>query len=256
MKTLLSLACLLFLSTTWAAVAPQAPLTTTATIKGTDVAIAWAAPAANADGTKPAKVAGYNVYRSTSSSIVTKAAGGAAPLAGGAGNGIMVPAVTYTDKGASAGKYFYGVSAWYCDPTVGCAESALSNVAAINQPTTTPTPPATTPVPVTSSAALSWTAPTQNTDGSPLTDLASFRIYQGTSAATLAQVATVGAAGGAYTTPTLQPGTYYFSVTAVNAAGVESSRSGVVSTTIAPPPVTKTPGAPQNLKITITVTAN
>ena len=30
------------------------------------------------------------------------------------------------------------------------------------------------------SATLSWTAPTQNDDGSPLTDLAGFKIYYGT----------------------------------------------------------------------------
>lgn len=254
MKKLLSIVPLLLLSAAaWAATVAQAPTSTTATIKGTDVAIAWVAPAANTDGTKPAKVAGYNVYRSTSSSITTKAAGGAAPIAGGAGNGIMAPTVTWTDKGASAGKYFYGVSAWYCDSASGCAESALSNVVGINQPT--PTPPASNPVPVTSAATLSWTAPTTNTDGSPLTDLSTFNIYQGTSPAGMTKVATVGASGGTYTTPVLQPGTYYFSVTAVNAAGAESTKSAVVSTTISPPPIPKTPGQPQNVKITVTVTA-
>ncbi len=30
-------------------------------------------------------------------------------------------------------------------------------------------------------ATLSWTPPTQNTDGSPLTDLAGYRVYWGTS---------------------------------------------------------------------------
>ena len=37
----------------------------------------------------------------------------------------------------------------------------------------------------TSTASLSWTAPTQNEDGSPLTNLAGYRIHYGTSASSL-----------------------------------------------------------------------
>ncbi len=46
---------------------------------------------------------------------------------------------------------------------------------AVNAPPTSP--PAS---PATGSATLSWTAPTENTDGSPLTNLAGYHIYYGT----------------------------------------------------------------------------
>lgn len=101
---------------------------------------------------------------------------------------------------------------------------------------------------------LAWTAPTQNTDGSALTDLAGFNIYQGTSPTTLSLVGSVGPGGGTYTTPSLAPGTYYFAVTATTASA-ESAESAVVSAVVSPPPVPKVPGAPANLKITVTVTA-
>jgi Putative Ig domain len=50
------------------------------------------------------------------------------------------------------------------------------------------------------SAALSWTAPTQNTDGSALTDLAGYRVYHGTSPSALSDVVQVpGATSTSYT---------------------------------------------------------
>lgn len=77
------------------------------------------------------------------------------------------------------------------------------------------------------SATLSWTAPTQNTDGTALTDLAGYRLYSGT------------VQGGPYelagdvdnpsvTSFIVQPlstGTWYFAATSYNAIGVESAFS-------------------------------
>ena len=40
----------------------------------------------------------------------------------------------------------------------------------------------------TGSATVNWTAPTTNTDGTPLTNLAAFRVYYGTSSTSLTQV--------------------------------------------------------------------
>lgn len=85
----------------------------------------------------------------------------------------------------------------------------------------------------TSSASLSWTAPTQNEDGTPLTDLAGYRIYYGTSASDLNQRVEV---GNPTTTRTvvqsLAPGTWFFAISAFTQTGVESSRSQVVSKVI------------------------
>jgi hypothetical protein len=82
-------------------------------------------------------------------------------------------------------------------------------------------------------ATLSWTAPDQNTDGSPLTNLAGYRIYYGTSANDLDQVISISNVGiTAYVVDDLTAGTYYFSIRAYTSAGTESSLSNVVSDTI------------------------
>jgi hypothetical protein len=85
----------------------------------------------------------------------------------------------------------------------------------------------------TGSIQLSWTAPTKNTDGTAITDLAGFHIYYGTSAGDLTK--TIDVIGGTSTTHVvagLPTGTYYFSVMAYNAAGLHSGQSNVTSHTI------------------------
>ena len=83
------------------------------------------------------------------------------------------------------------------------------------------------------SVTLSWTPPTTNVDGSPMTDLAGYRIYYGRSATTLDQIVPVGNAGTTrFVLDNLSPATWFFSMTAVNSAGVESTLSTVVSTNL------------------------
>ena len=83
---------------------------------------------------------------------------------------------------------------------------------------------------VAGTAALSWSAPTQNTDGTALTDLAGFKVYHGTSATALNDVVELqGAAWSSYTYPQLAPGTHYFAVSAYTSAGAESTLSAVGS---------------------------
>jgi hypothetical protein len=85
----------------------------------------------------------------------------------------------------------------------------------------------------TGSATLSWTPPTENTDGSPVTDLAGYHILYGTSAGALTTTITVAnAAETSYVVGGLAPGTYYFAVVAYNSAGMDSSKSNVGSKTI------------------------
>lgn len=81
-----------------------------------------------------------------------------------------------------------------------------------------------------SSATLSWVAPTLNTDGSPLADLAGFRLYYGSHAAQLDRQLTLPNPGlSTWVVSSLTPGTWYFAVAAYNALGTESVRSEVVS---------------------------
>jgi hypothetical protein len=77
---------------------------------------------------------------------------------------------------------------------------------------------------------LSWMPPTENTDGSPLTDLSGYKIYYGTSAGALTNSITVATAGiSSYIVEDLSPATWYFAITAVTASGEESTFSNVAS---------------------------
>jgi hypothetical protein len=85
----------------------------------------------------------------------------------------------------------------------------------------------------TGSAVLGLTPPTQNSDGSALTDLAGMRVYYGTSASSLTQVLDMpGAAATTYTLSNLTSGTWYFAATAYTSGGQESSPSVTASKSI------------------------
>ena len=79
-------------------------------------------------------------------------------------------------------------------------------------------------------AELQWIPPTQNTDGSTLTNLSGYRIVYGASSTQLTQTIQVANAGlSAYVVENLAPGTYYFAVRAYTSSGAESSDSNVVA---------------------------
>ena len=83
------------------------------------------------------------------------------------------------------------------------------------------------------SATLSWVAPTENTDGTPVTDLAGYYVHYGTSPDELDKTITVsGAASTTCIISGLTEGTYYFAVVAYTAAGTNSGESDLVSKTI------------------------
>jgi hypothetical protein len=87
--------------------------------------------------------------------------------------------------------------------------------------------------PPAGAATLSWAAPTQNTDGSPVTGLAGYHIYYGTDESAPSQTVTVaGATATTYVVQGLTPGTYYFTVVAYNASGIDSPDSNVAVKTI------------------------
>lgn len=82
-------------------------------------------------------------------------------------------------------------------------------------------------------ATLSWTPPTQNTDGTALTNLAGYRILHGASATSLTSTVDVPGAGvTSYVLNALTPGMKYFAVRSYNSAGAESANSNVASKNI------------------------
>jgi hypothetical protein len=81
------------------------------------------------------------------------------------------------------------------------------------------------------SVTLAWNAPTTNTDGTPLTDLAGYKVYYGTSSGNYTRAIDVGNVE-TYKIEGLQSGTYYFATTAYDKSGNESDYSNEVMKTI------------------------
>ena len=85
----------------------------------------------------------------------------------------------------------------------------------------------------TGTASVSWDAPTEDTNGEALTDLAGYTIYYGTSASTLTQTIQVpNPSATSYVVNNLSAGTYYFAVAAYTTTGTVSAESAVHSKTI------------------------
>jgi hypothetical protein len=85
------------------------------------------------------------------------------------------------------------------------------------------------PSTATGSATLAWTPPTQNVNGSVLTDLAGYHIYYGTTPE-LGQSVTLANVGlTRYVLTGLAQTTWYFAMTAYDSAGHESDRTAVAS---------------------------
>ncbi len=91
-------------------------------------------------------------------------------------------------------------------------------------------PPAQDPPPEADPVTLqiAWTAPTLSEDGSALTDLSGYRVYQGSSPGQYTVTKDVGQVT-SFTTQPLDNGTYYFAVTALDSSGNESGFSGEAS---------------------------
>lgn len=113
------------------------------------------------------------------------------------------------------------------------ASDSTSTPAEVPAPTTpaptSPTPSTPAPV-VTGSISLTWSAPTTNSDGSPVSDLAGYRVYYGTASGfytdnvTINNPSTLSA-----TISNLPADTYYVIVRAFNSLNAESQASIEVS---------------------------
>jgi hypothetical protein len=111
-----------------------------------------------------------------------------------------------------------GASAWTAPTTTGGATGGTTGGATASA----------------SSATLSWVAPTQNTDGTPLTDISGYHVYLGTDPNNLTATADLtDASATSYTVTHLSPGKWYFAISAYNAKGTDGDLSNVGSKTIA-----------------------
>lgn len=117
-------------------------------------------------------------------------------------------------------------------PTQGSVASdspASAQGSTSGEDTTSGNPPTATIGAVT----INWMPPTENTNGSALTNLAGYHIHYGTASGRYTQTISVSNAGLAtYVVSDLTPGKYYFAVAAVNSAGTESPLSSEVSATV------------------------
>lgn len=98
-------------------------------------------------------------------------------------------------------------------------------------------------------ATVSWAAPTLNTDGSPLTNLAGFKIYWANSSTGVASATPVvlnSPTTRSYAVTGLAAGTWYFGAKAFNSAGVDSDMSNLANKAITV--------ASANASTTVTVT--
>jgi Fibronectin type III domain len=79
-------------------------------------------------------------------------------------------------------------------------------------------------------ATLTWTPPTSHVDGTPLADLAGYKVYYGTSSGYYGTSIDVGNQT-SFTLRGLDPGTYYFTTSAYDSSGNESGLSMEASKT-------------------------
>ena len=83
------------------------------------------------------------------------------------------------------------------------------------------------------SVTLSWTAPTENEDNSPLADLAGYKIHYGTQAGQYSNMIYIDdPTTTSYKFNNLSPGIHYFAITAINIDGRESALSNMIAKTV------------------------
>lgn len=117
--------------------------------------------------------------------------------------------------------------------TASADQPTASDGTTNQQSTTTPVAAADVPTPTLGSIALSWSAPSTNADGSPVSDLAGYRVYYGTAQGFYTDNVTINNPATLSTTISNLPAdTYYVVVRAFNSVNAESQASIEVSKTI------------------------
>ncbi len=195
--------------------APTAPTAVSATATGSTIAVTWAASTDNVG------VAGYSVYRGVTSNFVPSASNKVADVTSTKFDNTTVP----------PGTYFYQVVASDAAGNVSPA-TASAAVTVVAQDTTAPTVPAPVSAVVSgTSATVSWGASTDNVG------VAGYSLYRGTAPAFVpdASALITTTTSTTFTDANLAVGTYYYKVTASDAAGNVSAPSNTVTATITPP---------------------
>jgi hypothetical protein len=146
-------------------------------------------------------------------------------------NGTLTPTLTWATTPAATSCTASGDSTWAGTK----AASGTQTLAAF---------PASTPKayalvcnwPGSTQALLTWAPPTENTDGTTLTNLAGYRISYGASASALVQSAQIAnPSATTHTITNLTAGTWYFGIKAYSSQGSESILSNVVSKVLTGP---------------------
>jgi len=208
-------------SATPQATAPSVPTSLVASAGDSRVDLSWQMPADDGGSS----ITGYNVYRAT-----TPGGEGGGPYQTGLNQ------TQFTDSAATNGvTYYYTVTA-----VNAVGESQASSEASAT-PRPAPTPPSAptnvSAVAGNASVQLSWTPPASD-GGAAVTG---YDVYRGTTSGGEAKIATLVTALQFVDTGRTNGTTYYYEVSAVNAAG-EGPLSGEVSAT----PQATAPTAPQN----------
>jgi hypothetical protein len=117
--------------------------------------------------------------------------------------------------------------------STGTGSTVVSTPVASTPVASTPVSSAPTSSATGDNVTLSWSAPTENTNGSALTNLAGYIIYYGTSASAMTQTIDINTVGmQTYVVDNLSAGNWYFQIVAVNSAGEHSSPSATVNASI------------------------
>ena len=125
--------------------------------------------------------------------------------------------------------------------TSSAGDTAAANPGTGGTGTVATTPPPASPPPASPPPAapapngvnLAWVAPTENSDGTPLTDLKGYKIHYGTESQNYTgSISVDNPTVTNFLVDSLPAGTYYFAVTAYNAAGAESSLSDEIQTSL------------------------
>ena len=191
---------------------PTAPTSLAATVAGSTVNLTWTAATDNVG------VARYNLHRGTTSGFTPSVA-----------NRIAQPTGTsFADLGVPAGSYFYKLTAEDAAGNVGPVSNTASATVADTTAPTAPTGLTATGGP--GQAALAWTAATDNVG------VLRYNVHRRTTAGFTPSAANRIAqpSAASYTDTGLAAGTYYYRVTAEDAAGNVGPASNEASAVVQP----------------------
>ena len=195
---------------------PTAPSALAASVAGSTVNLSWTAATDNVGVTR------YNLHRGTSSGFAPSPANRIAQPTG----------LSYADPGVAPGSYFYKLTAEDAAGNISPVSNTASATVADTSPPSTPTNLAATGG--AGQASLTWTAANDNVG------VTRYNLHRATSPGFTPTVGNRIAqpTGSSYTDTGLAAGTYYYRVTAEDAAANISPASNEATATTSAPPVT------------------